>query len=57
MTSPQISNKNQNKSLFYATFLDGFRGVAALCVVWAHTQTMYEQRLDLNSFDFLGFYG
>ncbi|CAG8748800.1 11010_t:CDS:2, partial [Cetraspora pellucida] len=57
MTSPQSSNQNRNKSLFYATFLDGFRGVAALCVVWAHSQTWYGQRLDFNSFDFLGFYG
>ncbi|CAG8668562.1 4771_t:CDS:2 [Cetraspora pellucida] len=57
MTSPQISNQKRNKSLFYVTFLDGFRGVAALCVVWAHTQTIFGQRLDFNSFDYVGFYG
>ncbi|CAG8563981.1 12281_t:CDS:2, partial [Cetraspora pellucida] len=28
-----------------------------LCVVWAHTQTIFGQRLDFNSFDYVGFYG
>ncbi|CAG8814765.1 27993_t:CDS:2, partial [Racocetra persica] len=39
--------------LFYATFLDGIRGIAALGVVYTHNQTMYDQRLAFNSFDFL----
>ncbi|CAG8680164.1 8883_t:CDS:2, partial [Racocetra fulgida] len=56
MTYPQTSNQNQNKSMFHATFLDGFRGLAALSVLWAHSQAMYP-RLDFNTFDYMGFYG
>ncbi|CAG8778882.1 2136_t:CDS:2, partial [Racocetra persica] len=56
MSYPQTSNQNQNKSMFHATFLDGFRGLAALSVLWAHSQAMYP-RLDFNTFDYMGFYG
>ncbi|CAG8780996.1 20717_t:CDS:2, partial [Dentiscutata erythropus] len=56
MKSPPTSNKNQNNSIFHATFLDGFRGVAALCVVYAHTQ-IYNQRLAFRTFDIFGYYG
>ncbi|CAG8811627.1 10125_t:CDS:2, partial [Racocetra persica] len=57
MTTLQTSNQNRNKPMFHATFLDGVRGVAALSVVWAHSQNVYIQRLDFNTFDLMGTYG
>ncbi|CAG8824589.1 22882_t:CDS:2, partial [Cetraspora pellucida] len=55
--SSQTSNQNQNKPMFHATFLDGIRGVAALSVVYAHSQTVYKQSLTFNTFNKVGTYG
>ncbi|CAG8840143.1 19121_t:CDS:1, partial [Cetraspora pellucida] len=55
MMSSQTSN--QNKPMFHATFLDGIRGLAALSVVYAHSQTHYKQRLAFNTFNKVGTYG
>ncbi|CAG8568793.1 3384_t:CDS:1, partial [Racocetra fulgida] len=55
--SPQTSNQNRNKLMFHATFLDGIRGVAALGVVYTHTQNIGKQRLAFKIFDKVGTYG
>ncbi|CAG8468430.1 10565_t:CDS:2 [Scutellospora calospora] len=55
--SPPNSDRSQNKYRFYAPFLDGFRGVAALGVVYAHSQVHYDQRLAVRIFDSMGAYG
>ncbi|CAG8755640.1 6568_t:CDS:2, partial [Dentiscutata erythropus] len=56
MRSQPTSNKNQNNSIFHATFLDGIRGAAALGVVYAHCR-FYGQVLAFNTFDIFGYYG
>ncbi|CAG8488281.1 14266_t:CDS:2 [Dentiscutata erythropus] len=47
----------QNQKIFHAEFLDGIRGVAALCVVYEHSQRLFNQSLPFTTFDYVGYLG
>ncbi|CAG8835569.1 8415_t:CDS:1, partial [Racocetra persica] len=41
--SHSILDLRQNQIIFHAAFLDGIRGVAALGVIYEHSQRFYNQ--------------
>ncbi|RIB00250.1 hypothetical protein C2G38_2130223, partial [Gigaspora rosea] len=48
---------SQNQKIFHAVFLDGIRGVAALCVIYEHSQRFYNQSLPFTTFNYVGYLG
>ncbi|CAH1768213.1 1342_t:CDS:2 [Entrophospora sp. SA101] len=52
-----MASKNSRNSTFHASFLDGLRGLAALSVVYSHSQTTFKQILPYNTYNMIGFDG
>nr|CAG8436155.1 10612_t:CDS:2 [Entrophospora candida] len=52
-----MASKNSRNSTFHASFLDGLRGLAALSVVYSHSQNLFKQKLPYNTYNMIGFDG
>ncbi|CAG8469141.1 6960_t:CDS:2 [Gigaspora margarita] len=52
-----ILDSKQNQKRFHAAFLDGIRGIAALCVVFEHSQRTYKLSLPITTFYDSGYLG
>ncbi|CAG8711936.1 20501_t:CDS:2 [Cetraspora pellucida] len=55
--SRSVLGSKQNQNIFHAAFLDGIRGVAALCVIYEHSQRFYNQSLPFTTFNYVGYLG
>ena len=50
-------SRNKNVDSFRAAFLDGIRGLAALSVVYSHSQNLFDQKLPYTTYNNIGFDG
>nr|CAG8444059.1 6573_t:CDS:2 [Entrophospora candida] len=52
-----MASKNSRSNAFHASFLDGLRGLAALSVVYSHSQNLFKQTLPYYTYNMIGFDG
>src|SRR3954452_4800532 len=52
-----MASKNSRSNAFHASFLDGLRGLAALSVVYSHSQNLFKQTLPYYTYNMIGYDG